>query len=199
MTKAELNDDMIAVVAGYITVHNFDGDTLEYTGVSNEYLAVGVGIPAYSSIDAPGEKKDGFAICRTRDLHSWEYIDDHRGETVYSTETGNELKIKNLGNYPDGITVQKPSTPYDRWDGKKWVTDVNAQHSADVELAKGKKLELLSEAQKKINFWQTELLLGMISDEDKSQLTEWVKYIKAVQALDINSAPAIQWPESPEL
>ncbi|HHH3395377.1 TPA: tail fiber assembly protein [Klebsiella aerogenes] len=199
MTKAELNDDMIAVVAGYITVHNFDGDTLEYTGCSNEYLAVGVGIPAYSSIDAPGEKKDGFAICRTRDLHSWEYIDDHRGETVYSTETGNELKIKNLGNYPDGITVQKPSTPYDRWDGKKWVTDVNAQHSADVELAKGKKLELLSEAQKKINFWQTELLLGMISDEDKSQLTEWVKYIKAVQALDINSAPAIQWPESPEL
>lgn len=199
MTKAELNDDMIAVVAGYITVHNFDGDTLEYTGVSNEYLAVGVGIPAYSSIDAPGKKKDGFAICRTRDLHSWEYIDDHRGETVYSTETGNELKIKNLGNYPDGITVQKPSTPYDRWDGKKWVTDVNAQHSADVELAKGKKLELLSEAQKKINFWQTELLLGMISDEDKSQLTEWVKYIKAVQALDINSAPAIQWPESPEL
>lgn len=199
MTKAELNDDMIAVVAGYITVHNFDGDTLEYTGGSNEYLAVGVGIPAYSSIDAPGEKKDGFAICRTRDLHSWEYIDDHRGETVYSTETGNELKIKNLGNYPDGITVQKPSTPYDRWDGKKWVTDVNAQHSADVELAKGKKLELLSEAQKKINFWQTELLLGMISDEDKSQLTEWVKYIKAVQALDINSAPAIQWPESPEL
>lgn len=199
MTKAELNDDMIAVVAGYITVHNFDGDTLEYTGVSNEYLAVGVGIPAYSSIDAPGEKKDGFAICRTRDLHSWEYIDDHRGETVYSTETGNELKIKNLGNYPDGITVQKPSTPYDRWDGKKWVTDVNAQHSADVELAKGKKLELLSEAQKKINFWQTELLLGMISDEDKSQLTEWVKYIKSVQALDINSAPAIQWPESPEL
>ncbi|MGR7181541.1 tail fiber assembly protein [Klebsiella aerogenes] len=199
MTKAELNDDMIAVVAGYITVHNFDGDTLEYTGVSNEYLAVGVGIPAYSSIDAPGEKKDGFAICRTRDLHSWEYIDDHRGETVYSTETGNELKIKNLGNYSDGITVQKPSTPYDRWDGKKWVTDVNAQHSADVELAKGKKLELLSEAQKKINFWQTELLLGMISDEDKSQLTEWVKYIKAVQALDINSAPAIQWPESPEL
>ncbi|WP_142688882.1 tail fiber assembly protein [Klebsiella aerogenes] len=199
MTKAELNDDMIAVVAGYITVHNFDGDTLEYTGVSNEYLAVGVGIPAYSSIDAPGEKKDGFAICRTRDLHSWEYIDDHRGETVYSTETGNELKIKNLGNYPDGITVQKPSTPYDRWDGKKWVTDVNAQHSADVELAKGKKLELLSEAQKKINFWQTELLLGMISDEDKSQLTEWVKYIKAVQALDINSASAIQWPESPEL
>ncbi|HCM5145821.1 TPA: tail fiber assembly protein [Klebsiella aerogenes] len=199
MTKAELNDDMIAVVAGYITVHNFDGDTLEYTGVSNEYLAVGVGIPAYSSIDAPGEKKDGFAICRTRDLHSWEYIDDHRGETVYSTETGNELKIKNLGNYPDGITVQKPSTPYDRWDGKKWVTDVNAQHSDDVELAKGKKLELLSEAQKKINFWQTELLLGMISDEDKSQLTEWVKYIKAIQALDINSAPAIQWPESPEL
>lgn len=199
MTKAELNDDMIAVVAGYITVHNFDGDTLEYTGVSNEYLAVGVGIPAYSSIDAPGEKKDGFAICRTRDLHSWEYIDDHRGETVYSTETGDELKIKNLGNYPDGITVQKPSTPYDRWDGKKWVTDVNAQHSADVELAKGKKLELLSEAQKKINFWQTELLLGMISDEDKSQLKEWVKYIKAVQALDINSAPAIQWPESPEL
>jgi hypothetical protein len=57
MVKAELNQDMIATVAGEIPVYNYDGETREYLSSSVEYLAVGVGIPANSCIDAPGEKR----------------------------------------------------------------------------------------------------------------------------------------------
>ena len=68
MDNAILNSEIIATKAGNITVYNYDGETREYISTSNEYLAVGVGIPAYSCLDAPGTHKAGYAICRSMDL-----------------------------------------------------------------------------------------------------------------------------------
>ena len=45
MSEAKLNSNFIAIVAGDITVFNYDGETREYLSSSVEYLAVGVGIP----------------------------------------------------------------------------------------------------------------------------------------------------------
>ncbi|MCV5977603.1 tail fiber assembly protein, partial [Escherichia coli] len=45
---------------------------------------------------------------------------------------------------------------------------------------------------------QTELQLGIISDEDKASLIAWMNYIKAVQAVDTSKAPDITWPDKPE-
>ncbi|MFS3663534.1 hypothetical protein ACK6TY_18665, partial [Escherichia coli] len=78
MNKAVLNSELIAIKAGDITVYNYDGETREYISTSTEYLAVGVGIPACSCLDAPGTHKAGYAICRSADLNSWEYVPDHR-------------------------------------------------------------------------------------------------------------------------
>ncbi|SQB55158.1 e14 prophage tail fiber assembly protein [Escherichia coli] len=52
MDNAVLNSELIATKAGNITVYNYDGKTREYISTSNEYLAIGVGIPAYSCLDA---------------------------------------------------------------------------------------------------------------------------------------------------
>ena len=52
MGGAVLNDALIAVKAGDITVYNYDNGTQEYISTSTEYLAVGVGIPACSCLDA---------------------------------------------------------------------------------------------------------------------------------------------------
>ncbi|HBB1457229.1 TPA: tail fiber assembly protein, partial [Escherichia coli] len=93
MNNAELNSELIATAAGNITVYNYDCETREYISTSTEYLAVGVGIPACSCLDAPGTHKAGYAICRSVDLNSWEYVPDHRGEVVYSTETGDTKEI----------------------------------------------------------------------------------------------------------
>lgn len=198
MVKAKMNDEQIATAAGDVTVFNYDGETREYLSSSVEYLPEGVGIPANSCMDAPGESKEGFAICRTADFTTWEYVADHRGETVYSTETGESVIVSLPGDYPEGTTTLAPATPYDRWNGSEWVTDTEAQHAADVEAAEQQKAALLLEAQATISLWQTELQLGIISDEDKASLIAWLNYIKAVQAVDTSKAPDITWPDKPE-
>lgn len=198
MTQAKLNSELIATVEGDIIVFNYDGETREYLSSTVEYLAVGIGLPANSCTDAPGESKEGFAICRTADFTAWEYVADHRGETVYSTETGEEICITATGDYPENTTTLAPATPYDTWNGSEWVTDTEALHAADVEAAEQQKAALLLEAQATISLWQTELQLGIISDEDKASLIAWMNYIKAVQAVDTSKAPDITWPDKPE-
>lgn len=198
MTQAKLNSELIATMAGYIKVFKYDGETREYLSSSMEYLAVGVGLPANSCTDAPGETKAGSAICRTADLEAWEYVADHRGETVYRTETGEAVIISAPGDYPEKTTTLAPSTPYDTWNGSKWVTDNEAQYAADVEAAEQNKAALLTKAQTAISLWQTELQLGIISDEDKASLIAWMKYIKTVQAVDTSKAPDITWPDKLE-
>ncbi|MBZ5871528.1 tail fiber assembly protein [Escherichia coli] len=197
MDNAVLNSELIATKAGNITVYNYDGETREYISASTEYLAVGVGIPAYSCLDAPGTSKAGYTICRSVDLKSWEYVSDHRGEIVYNTETGESKEITAPGDYPENTTTIAPLTPYDKWDGEKWVTDINAQHVAEVEAAEQQKSVQLLFAKEKIILWQTELQLGIISDEDKEKLISWMNYIKAVQAVDTQKAHNIIWPKKP--
>lgn len=198
MAKATLNKQGITTKAGDMTVYNYDGETREYLSTSVEFLAVGVGLPANSCTDAPGESKQGFAVCRTADFTAWEYVADHRGEVVYSTETGKEVSITAPGDYPENTTTLAPATPYDKWNGSEWVTDTEAQYAADVEAAEQQKAALLLEAQATISLWQTELQLGSISDEDKASLIAWMNYIKAVQAVDTSKAPDITWPDKPE-
>lgn len=57
---------------------------------------------------------------------------------------------------------------------------------------------LIDNAKEVISIWQTELLLGIITDEDKASLTEWMKYIQAVQAVNVQEAPTITWPQKPQ-
>ncbi|EHC4978163.1 TPA: tail fiber assembly protein, partial [Escherichia coli] len=108
MDNAILNSELIAIQAGNIIVYNYDGGNREYISASTEYLAVGVGIPANSCLDAPGSHKAGYAILRSEDLSSWEYVPDHRGETVYSIDTGNPEEITVLGDYPENTTTIAP-------------------------------------------------------------------------------------------
>nr|WP_079907692.1 DUF4376 domain-containing protein [Salmonella enterica] len=123
MVKAELNRDMIATVAGDITVYHYDSRTREYLSSSSEYLSEGVGIPAHSCTDAPGEHREGFAICRTEDLTTWEYVVDYRGETVYSTATGHPVYITDPGPLPENTTTQPPGSPVDRFENGQWIPD----------------------------------------------------------------------------
>lgn len=198
MAKATLNKNGIATKAGDVTVYNYDGETREYLSTSAEYLAVGVGIPANACTTPPGEGEAGFAILRTAGLDGWELVPDHRGETVYDTTTGKPVKITAPGDYADDVTTIAPSTPYDRWNGSEWVTDADAQKSAQVLEAEQQKSALLVEAQSTISLWQTELQLGIINDDDKASLIAWMKYIQSLNAVDTSTAPDIGWPVKPE-
>ncbi|MEB3539678.1 tail fiber assembly protein, partial [Escherichia coli] len=160
MDSTVLNSEFIATKAGNITVYNYDGETREYISISTEYLAVGVGIPACSCLDAPGAYKAGYTICRSADFNSWEYVPDHRGEIVFSTATGESKEITAPGNYPDNTTTIAPLTPYDKWDGEKWVTDTEAQHGAAVEAAEAQRQSLIDAAMASISLIQLKLQAG---------------------------------------
>ncbi|HCH0659898.1 TPA: tail fiber assembly protein [Enterobacter asburiae] len=199
MAKAKLNQNMIAMVAGEITVYNYDGETREYLSSSVECLAVGVGLPANSCIDAPGKIKDGFTVCRTVDGKGWEYIVDHRGETVYSTTTGEKVIITMPGEYPKNTTTQAPSTPYDKWNGSQWVTDTTARHTADVMAAEQMKAVLLAEATAIIAPLADAQAGGYIDDADMPRLAEWQRYRYKLTKVDTSTAPEINLPPKPEV
>ncbi|EMS3533982.1 tail fiber assembly protein [Escherichia coli] len=199
MEQAILGKDGYALNDGEIIVHNYDGETREYISTSTEYLAVGVGIPACSCLDAPGTHKAGYAICRSVDLNSWKYVPDHRGEIVYSTETGESKEITALGDYPENTTTIAPLTPYDEWDGEKWVTDTVAQHSAAVGAAEAQRQSLIDTAMASISLIQLKLQAGRnLTQAETARLNAALDYIDAVTATDTSTAPDVIWPELPE-
>lgn len=198
MTTALLNDNNLASQAGTITVYNFDALSRECLGSSVEYLAVGVGIPANSALDKPLAAKSGFAVRRNAALNGWEYAPDYRGSDVYEKTTGEKRTLTQLGDYPDDVTPLAPATPYDVWNGSGWVTDEVVQQAAQIAQAEQTKARLLNDAKNSISLWQTELQLGIISEDDKMQLTVWMRYIQALQKVDTATAPDLTWPEQPQ-
>ena len=194
-----LDENGFATEAGFITVYNYNGETREYISSSLEFLPFGVGIPAHSCLDAPGSNKAGYAICRTVDLNSWEYVPDHRGETVYSTKTGESKEITAPGDYPENTTTIAPLTPYDKWDGEKWVTDTEAQHSAAVDAAEAQRQSLMDTAMASISLIQLKLQAGRkLTQAETTRLNAVLDYIDAVTATDTSTAPDVIWPGLPE-
>ncbi|MFA8119860.1 tail fiber assembly protein [Escherichia coli] len=195
--KAELDSNLIAISAGMITVYNYDYDSREYLSSSSEYLSAGVGIPANSCIDPPGENRKGYIICRTEDLRSWEYIPDHRGDTVYNIETGEPEIITVIGDYPSNVTPLVPLSPYDEWDGIEWRFNHEMMRKSLLRNAEQERKSRLVSANEAINLWQTVLQLGIISDGDRLKLIDWINYIHMLEKVDIGLAPDIQWPQLP--
>ncbi|NUC52588.1 tail fiber assembly protein [Escherichia coli] len=193
--KPVFDENGLAIEAGDIRCFYYDSITSEYVGWSDEYINIGVSMPGHSTdIDPGGEVTGKVAVFGNEE---WSMVDDHRGDVVYSTTDGSASTVDYIGPIREGYTSIAPLGPYQKWDGEKWVTDTDAQHAADVEAADKQKAALLVEAQETISFWQTELQLGIISDEDKGSLISWMQYIKAIQAVDTSKAPDISWPQKP--
>lgn len=66
------------------------------------------------------------------------------------------------------------------------------------ELAESQRDQLLAEANTKIVIWQTKLLAGRtLSAGDSAMLNAWLDYNDALDALEIDNAPNIDWPMMP--
>ncbi|KFB99477.1 tail fiber assembly protein [Trabulsiella guamensis ATCC 49490] len=197
-TAAVIGYDGLATTPGIITVYRFNQVTREYLSSAVEYLAEGVGIPANSCTDAPPEGMKGKAVTRNAENTAWQLVPDHRGDTVYLKSTGQAFVVSLPGDYSEDVTTQAPLTIYDKWDGSAWVTDTAAQHAADVAVAEQQKATLLAAAQETISLWQTDLLLGTITDENRLKLIAWRQYMEDVSAVDVDHAPGLTWPPKPE-
>lgn len=69
--------------------------------------------------------------------NAWKYIEDHRGETVYSKKTGERVNIAGLGVLPDDVTTQAP-LPYSEWSEKAetWIEVSNADELRQLDKRK---------------------------------------------------------------
>lgn len=193
--KPAFDENGLATQAGGIRCFYFDELTGEYTGWSDEFINLGVSMPGNSTDIDPGD--DGAGKVAVFTGSGWRLEEDHRGETVYSVEDKASSVVDYIGPIKDGFVTAAPASPFDKWNGKKWVTDNDAQQAADVEAADQKKAALLAAARSTISLWQTELQLGIISDDDKASLISWLSYIKNLQVVDTSTAPDINWPAPP--
>ena len=196
MTSAVLDNTKIATVAGSVTVYNFSAQTGEFTGSSDEYLLIGVGLPAHSTDIAPGAVDTGYVSVFTGT--EWEPKEDHRGQTVWSTTNRAASVIDYIGAIKDGFTRIAPVSEYDTWDGSAWVTDTAAQHAADVAAAALHAQQLVDAAMQSISVIQLKLQSGRtLTDAETTKLNAVLDYIDAVNAVDTSTAPDITWPEKP--
>ena len=192
--SAVLDNSGLTISAGWVVVYNVDAKG-EFLQATYQYLPIGVGLPANAYLDAPKSVKDNQAIIHNG--QQWTYPKDLRGTKIYSTETGAETTMQEVGEIPDGYTTLKPASEFDYWDGKKWQLDVNKQHQSEVNQALTKKNQLLAEATTQISYLQDAVDSQIASEQEAQLLVEWKKYRVLVNRIDIEQAPNIDWPNNP--
>ncbi|MBQ4775248.1 tail fiber assembly protein [Pectobacterium versatile] len=194
--NAELNENGLAIDAGWITVYHVNPTTREYQSASYEYVMQGVGLPADSYADEPQLPPVGQALRRSADGKAWEQVPDHRGQTVYSTETRQAQTVSQFGELPEGFTLLAPATEFDKWNGKTWVIDKDAQAAAALQFAQQELATRKTAATSRINELTYAIDLDIATDAEKAALTAWQKYAVLLSRVDVN-ATDIEWPEQP--
>ena len=193
--SAVLDNNGLTISAGWAVVYNVDAKG-EFLQATYQYLPTGVGLPANAYLDAPKNVKDNQAIIHNG--QQWTYPKDLRGTIIYSTETGAETTMQEVGEIPDGFTTSKPTSEFDSWDGKKWQLDVSKQHQYEVNQASAKKNQLITDATAQISYLQDAVESEIASEQETQLLAEWKKYRVLVNRIDIEQAPNIDWPSQPK-
>ncbi|NHB88872.1 tail fiber assembly protein [Photorhabdus tasmaniensis] len=198
MNKAILDKNNIAINSGNIIVFNYNASTREYLSSTDEYISVGVGLPANSCTDAPPEVKEGYVTCRSSDLTHWLIVPDYRGKTAHNTQTHEQQKIIKPGELPEALTFKQPGTDFDKWDGEKWVTDIEAQKASQIEQAEHQRATLRQQADEAMTLLQYAVETEMASEAEKASLFAWKKYVVLLSRVDVSQVPDIEWPQIPE-
>ncbi len=135
-------------------------------------------IPSIPSFISEDWRKDG-----TYTEESWPsdavLVSEEEAETYWMTAPPEGKQLGAIKGKPAWIDIPPPS------------------QDELIMAAERKRAFLLREAQETISLWQTELQLGIISDEDKASLITWVNYINALKSIDTSVMEEIAWPEKP--
>ncbi len=179
-----------------IKIFNLRSDTNEFIGAGDAYIPPHTGLPANCTDVAPPEIPTSHIAIFDAETQTWTLHEDHRGETVYDTTTGNQVYISEPGPLPENVTSVSPESQYQKWDGKAkvWVKDEAAEKAAQLRQAEETKSRLLQMASEKIAPLQDAVELDIATSEERAQLNEWKKYRVLVNRMD-TAAP--DWPERP--
>lgn len=177
-----------AKTTSVVTVYGVTPDSGEFSGAYDVRIIAGTGIPGLSTLVAPPESEQGKGVVLVGD--TWELVTDNRGKKAFSCESGSESSIDYLGDVREGFTLVPPSTPYDSWEGGKWVTDAARQRSAEIAAAESERSRLYAIASEKIALLKDASDGGYIDENDKPLLTAWQKYRYDLSKVDTSSLPA---------
>ncbi|OTQ72050.1 tail fiber assembly protein [Gilliamella sp. N-G2] len=194
--SAVLDKNGLTITAGWAIVYNVDAKG-EFLQATYQYLPTGVGLPANAYLDAPKNVKDNQAIIHNG--QKWTYPKDLRGTTIYSTETGTETTMQEVGDIPEGYTNLKPVSEFDVWNGEKWVLNAEKQHQYEVNQALAKKNQLIAEATIQISYLQDAIDTDIATNEETELFAKWKKYRALLNRIDVNQAPNINYPDKPQL
>lgn len=103
---------------------------------------------------------------------------------------GKTIKVEVKDDFQGGNKTYNPET-------QEWVTDPTPDRDYVAE-ANAHLGELLAQYRYITADWNTDLMLGNISEEDKERLVAWVAWRKLVELVDTSIAPNITWPEQPK-
>jgi Caudovirales tail fibre assembly protein. len=169
-----------------IIVYNLRSDTNEFIGSGDAYIPPHTGLPANSTSIAPPEDVIGKVSVFDSEKQAWSQIEDHRGETVFNTESTLPLYINELGPLPSGTTSIAPEGVYQKWDGEKWIKDEKAEKAAQVQENESKKNDLMQQVNTQILPLQDAVDLDMATEEEKAQLLSLKKYRVLLGRVDVN-------------
>ncbi|MBS0861376.1 tail fiber assembly protein [Providencia rettgeri] len=198
ITYAEFDKNGLATKAGWAVIYRYSYDTQEFIGADFDNVPLGGSVVGNSCLDKPElPTEDGIAIIRSADEKTWLHVADNRGKTAYSTETRQPMEIDFIGDLPDTLTLLEPKTEFDKWNGKKWVTDTEAQKAVLAAQAEQEKAQRLEEANATIAYLQDAIEVGLDDDDYQAKLTAWKTYRVLLNRVDTSLAPNIDWPEKP--
>ncbi|EBD4909364.1 tail fiber assembly protein [Salmonella enterica] len=179
-----------------IKIYNLRSDTNEFIGAGDAYIPPHTGLPANCTDIAPPDIPASHIAIFDAETETWSLHEDHRGETVYDTTTGNQVYISAPGPLPENVTSVSPDGEYQKWDSKTkvWVNDEAAEAAARLREAEGTKNRLLQIASEKIAPLQDAVDLDEATDKEKASLLAWRKYRVQVNRVDTLNP---DWPEQP--
>lgn len=184
-----------------IVVYGFLADTGEYIGKSDCFIPAHTGLPAYCTHIAPPLAQEGKTVIFDSSLGDWKLASDYRGKTAYDTETREPTFINSLGELPKSLTLQEPSSEFDRWNGSEWVKDESAEKQHLQQSAELEKRQRTLSASERIEILTDKINLGMAENEEvtRANILAWRKY--RAQLDDVNTALAgeasFSWPKEP--
>ncbi|HIF2795651.1 TPA: tail fiber assembly protein [Salmonella enterica] len=179
-----------------IKIFNLRSDTNEFIGAGDAYIPPHTGLPANCTDIAPPDIPASHIAIFDAETQTWSLHEDHRGEMVYDTTTGNQVYISAPGPLPENVTSVSPGGEYQKWDSKAkvWVKDEAAEKAAQLRQVEETKNRLLQIASEKIAPLQDAVDLDIATDDEKAQLDEWKKYRILVNRVDTSNP---DWPEKP--
>ena len=156
-------------------------------------------------------KKHGVIWLYSEDGKNWyEEVKNFQPDTIKIVYDENNIIVaitKDASTLnPEGYSVVEiPDITANRRadDSGKWmfkdgavIKRVYTEEELRLQTENQKKI-LLQQAKRKNAVWQTQLTLGIITDSDRQQLMNWMRYVQQVETTDTSVLP-VTFPEPPE-